>query len=178
MGTSGTTLCLACEALQREIGDLRAKVADLEGKLAKANKDSSNSSKPPSSDIVKPPRSKRKRKRKIGAQPGHPRHGRPSFEPDQVDKRINYTLPYCPDCGGHVAVSDELPRVVQQIEIVEKPTLVTEHCGLAYWCAHCQKLHYGVIDPAARKAGLFGPRLTALVASLKGLCHASSSTIR
>jgi transposase len=178
MGTSGTTLCPACEALQREIGDLRAKVADLEGKLAKANKDSSNSSKPPSSDIVKPPRSKRKRKRKIGAQPGHPRHDRPSFEPDQVDKRINYTLPYCPDCGGHVAVSDEPPRVVQQIEIVEKPTLVTEHCGIAYWCTHCQKLHYGVIDPAVRKAGLFGPRLTALVAFLKGLCHASFSTIR
>ena len=35
---------------------LEARVAELEAKLARATRNSSNSSKPPSSDIVKPPK--------------------------------------------------------------------------------------------------------------------------
>ena len=64
------------------------------------------------------------------------------------------------------------------MEIIATPTVVTEHQGLAYWCDHCQKLHVASLPDAVRKAGLFGPRLTALVAFMKGVCHASFSTIR
>src|SRR5260370_28815974 len=122
MTMSGTTPCSVCDALRKDIADLRAKLADVEGKLAKAQKDSGNSSKPPSSDIVKPPRPKSKRKRKIGAQPGHPQHKRTPFEADQVDERIDYAWPHCPDCGGPVEASDEPPRIVQQVAIIAKPT--------------------------------------------------------
>src|SRR6266481_6093886 len=163
MTTSRLTVCPACEAVRQENLDLRAKIADLESQLAKSRKNSGNSSKPPSSDIVKPPRPKGKRKRKLGAQPGHPRHQRPAFEPDQVDEHFDYSLAECPDCGGQLEASDEPPRVIQQVEIIEKPTTVSEHRGFAYWCAQCQKTHYAAIDPAVRRAGLFGPRLTALV---------------
>jgi transposase len=179
MVASGTTVCERCEALRQEVADLRAEMAQLKAKLAKSRKNSSNSSKPPSSDIVKPPRGRKgKRKRKLGGQPGHPRHERPPFEPDQVDKVIDYRLPGCPDCGGPVEPSDEPPRVVQQAEIVVKPTKVTEHRGLACWCAHCQKTHYARIPKAVRRAGLVGPRLTVLIAYLKSVCHCSFSTIR
>ena len=68
--------------------------------------------------------------------------------------------------------------MLQQVEITETPTLVTEHRGLAYWCPHCRKVHYAPMPEAVVKAGLFGPRLTALVAFMKGVCHASFSTIR
>jgi transposase len=44
--------------------------------------------------------------------------------------------------------------------------------------SHCQKFHYAPLPEAVVKAGLFGPRLTALVAFMKGVCHASFSTIR
>ena len=64
------------------------------------------------------------------------------------------------------------------MEIVAKPNIVTEHYALAYWCNHCQKLHAAQLPEAVKKAGLFGPRLTALVAFMKGVCHASFSTIR
>lgn len=178
MRASGTTICPACEAQRQEIAELRARLADLEAKLAKAQKNSSNSSKPPSSDIVKPPRPKSKRKRRIGAQPGHPRHRRTPLEAEQIDERIDYTWPHCPDCGGPVEASDEPPRIVQQVEILAKPTRVTEHRGVACWCSACQKTHYAPIDPAVRRAGLLGPRLTALVAFLKCVCHASFSTVR
>lgn len=49
---------------------------------------------------------------------------------------------------------------------------------MAYWCPHCRKLHYAPLPDAVVKAGLFGPRLTALVAFMKGVCHASFTTIR
>jgi transposase len=178
MAMSGTTTCPSCETQRQEIAELRARLADLEAKLAKAQKNSGNSSKPPSSDIVKPPRPKPTRKRKSGGQPGHPRHQRPPFEADQVDDCIEYTWPHCPDCGGPVEASDEPPRIVQQVEIIAKPTRVTEHRGVACWCAGCQKTHYAPIDPAVRRGGLLGPRLTALVAYLKCVCHASFSTVR
>ncbi|NLX59051.1 MAG: IS66 family transposase, partial [Phycisphaerae bacterium] len=56
--------------------ELEAHNASLESEIARLRKDSSNSHKPPSSDIVKPPAARRRRgkKRRIGGQPGHPRH--------------------------------------------------------------------------------------------------------
>ena len=181
MAMSGTTVCYRCAALQEEVAALKADKARLEAELAKARKTSRNSSKPPSSDIVKPPRPQAKNgndKRQQGAQPGHPRHERQPFEAGQIDDTIDYTLSGCPDCGGAVELSDQAPRVVQQVELLAKPTEVIEHRGLAYWCPKCQKTHYGAIDESIRQAGLTGPRLTTLIAYLKGACHCSFSTMR
>ena len=55
--------------------------------IARLKRDSSNSSKPPSSDIVKPKNKgtrRGKRKRKIGGQKGHPRHERIPFPADDI----------------------------------------------------------------------------------------------
>jgi transposase len=160
---------------------LRERVAELEAQLAAARKDSGNSSKPPSSDIVKPPKKRpkgRKKKRNRGGQAGHPQHVRPLFPPEQIDDTWNYTLDGCPDCKGPVDAADCPPRLVQQVEIVAKPMRIEEHRGLAYWCPTCQKLHYAPVPEEVTKAGLAGPRLTALVGFLKGACHCSFSTIR
>jgi transposase len=168
--------CPNCAALE-------ARVAALEAELAKARKNSANSSKPPSSDIVKPPRpgspkDKAMRKRKRGAQPGHPRHQRPPFSPEEIDERVDYRLSVCPDCGGKTTPLDLAPRVVQQVEIVAQPIHVSEHRAAACVCTRCRKTHYAEIPAAVRRAGLVGPRLTALVAFLKGGCHCSFTTIR
>jgi transposase len=166
--------------LEQENARLHEQVARLEQQLAAARKDSSTSSKPPSSDMVKPPKPPRKdgKKRERGGQPGHEQHLRTPFPPEAVNEFLPYTLDCCPDCGGTLVLSGRDPEVLQQVEISATPTLVTEHQGLAYWCPHCQKFHYGRIPDAVEKAGLFGPRLTALVAFMKGVCHASFSTIR
>lgn len=168
--------CERCAEHEKVIEELRARIARLE-------KNSGNSSKPPSSDIVKPTsqrkvRSGKRNKRKKGGQKGHPRHERPAFEESQIDQVFDYTLPACPDCGGPVQPTNDEPAIVQQVELKSAPVEITEHRGQACWCKRCQKTYRAPIDDAVRKAGLAGPRLTALVAFLKGGCHCSFTTIR
>jgi len=166
--------------LQAENAQLRARVAQLELLVAKLTKDSSTSSKPPSSDIVKPPRSKRTngRKRRRGGQPGHSRDERPDFPPDQIDRVHDYRLDSCPDCGSRLSSRQEPPRILQQVGLAEKLVEVHEHRSHARWCPRCEKLVFAPLPTEVRAAGLSEAGLTALVAYLKGVCHASFSTIR
>jgi transposase len=164
--------CPNCAALEQ-------RVAALEAQLAAAKKNSSNSSKPPSSDIVKPPRPGGKSsRRKRGAQPGHPRHERPPFAPEDITHPFDYCLSHCPDCGGKLMPAGVEPRVVQQVDLVAKPLEVSEHRGQAGFCRRCQTIHYAEIPAPIRRAGLVGQRLTVLVGFLKGGCHCSFTTIR
>lgn len=160
---------------------LEAKIAELEARLAKLEKNSSNSSKPPSSDIVKPAAAggkRRRSQRRRGAQPGHSKHERPAFLPDEIDRTRDYQFARCPECEGPLELWDEPARVVQQVEIVVRPTKVTEHRSRTCRCPRCEKEFVQPIPRPVRKAGLVGPRLTALVGYLKGACHCSFSTIR
>ena len=176
------------------VADLRAQVARLTGQLtgqskeidrlseqvAKLLKNSSNSSKPPSSDIVKPskPASRKKTKRKIGGQPGHAKHERPPFSSEEIDDVREYRLHCCPDCGGRVSTRPKETRVVQQVELAEKPVEIVEHRAEGCWCRRCKKVVYAPLPATVQQGGLLGPELTALVGYLKGVCHASFSTIR
>jgi transposase len=167
--------------LRNQIAELQKRIAELETALAKAKRNSTNSSKPPSSDIVKPPSDSGERgngQRHIGAQPGHPKHQRPPFPPEAITQTHDYKLDKCPACGGPLVAGSDAPRVIQQVEIVATPVRIEEHRGLAGWCPHCQKIHYAPLPAEVEKGGLCGVRLTTLVAYMKGGCHASFSTIR
>jgi transposase len=163
------------------VDQLRGEVAQLRAELAAAKKNSSNSSKPPSSDIVKKPKDKPKdgSKRKRGGQPNHPRQERDPFPDDQVDY-TELRCSECPDCHGPVVPSREPPKVLQQVDLM-LPTEMIAIVGVrshSCWCRRCRQLHYAPIDSAMLRAGLIGPRLTSLIAYLKGACHCSYSTIR
>lgn len=81
------------QLLTDEKQQLREHIKLLEEKIARLEKNSSNSSKPPSSDIINPkPENKKKRKRKIGGQKGHPKHRRPLFKASEIDKTIIHKL--------------------------------------------------------------------------------------
>ncbi len=167
--------------MEKRIEQQAQRISQLERELAKARKNSSTSSKPPSSDIVKPPKSLptgSQGKRKIGGQPGHPKHERPRFPPEAVDVSLAYTGCTCPECGRRGRRTQQAPRVIQQVEIVATPIEVTEHCAMAYECKRCGKIYYAPLPPTVEKGGLVGPRLTALIGFLKGACHMSFSTIR
>jgi len=167
--------------LEAEVTALRKRNAELEVEVARLLKNSSNSSKPPSSDIVKPPKPRPlsgRKKRRIGGQPGHPRHERVAFPPEQIDAIRTYKLDRCPDCGGRLKRLSQEDRVIQQVEIIRAPVTVTEHRAHAYFCTHCGKTHNAALPAPVAKGGLIGPNLTVIVAYLKGVCHASFSTIR
>jgi transposase len=189
MGTEATPSCPNCKRLQAQLDAVQAQLkalqvafAQLQAQLAAARKDSSTSSKPPSSDIVKspkPPPPKGQDKRRVGGQPGHPKHERALFPPELVNAGSHdYVLDLCPHCGQGLHPTTAAPRVVQQIEIHEVPLSLEEHCSHPGWCPHCQKLRYALLPLTIERGGLVGPRLTTLIAYLKGACHASFSTIR
>ena len=101
---------------------LQAVVEQLQKQLAAALKNSSNSSKPPSSDIVKPPKPQPpagQPRRKPGGQPGHTAHQRELFPPEMLAcAPTDYLLDACPGCGGHLHLTDAEPiQVVQQVDI-------------------------------------------------------------
>lgn len=173
--------CQGCAALTKVVEELRAEIAQLRAEVAAAKKNSSNSSKPPSSDIVKKPKERAKggRKRKRGAQPGHMRHEREPFPDHEVDYTELHCVE-CPDCHGPVVPSKLPPKVLQQVDL-PLPSEMINVVGFrshACWCKKCKQVHYAPIPEAERRAGLVRPRLTALIAYLKGACHCSYSTIR
>lgn len=165
--------------IQAIIDYYEARIAKLEAELAAARKTSATSSKPPSSDLVKPPAARRQpSKRKRGAQPGHPKHDRPPFGPEQITRIENHRLDCCPECGGAMELLETPIRVVQQVEVLAQPVQVVEHRSRVCRCGKCQREFVAPIPAEVQAAGLVGPRLTALVGYLKGACHCSFSTIR
>src|SRR5215218_5799074 len=190
MRTKGTVRCTNCrrlqarvDALEAELAALKLVVAQLGQQLAAARKDSSTSSKPPSSDIVKPPKPpppQGQDKRRIGGQPGHPKHERVAFPPESINGgAFDHRLDGCPSCGqGLRPMRTVPPRVVQQIDVREVPLSIQEHRSHPGWCPHCQKVYEAPLPPGIARGGLVGPSLTTLIAYLKGACQASFSTIR
>jgi transposase len=116
-------------AAEQQVQDLREKVRQLEDRLAR---DSRNSSQPPASDgLTKPPpRSLRpKTGRQPGGQPGHPGHTLPPVEkPDQVTVHPLHHCP-CGQCGG-VSLRGQPVLDYERRQVFDLPPLrltVTEH---------------------------------------------------
>lgn len=169
--------------LNDAIDSLQQALAQRDQLIARLSKNSSNSSKPPSSDIVKPAGGKANqkdgaRKRKIGGQPGHARNERPPFGKGQMDAFHDYNLACCPVCGGEVTLTSGAPNVIQQVELKEVTITREEHRSWPVWCERCQRVHFMEFPPEVVKAGLFKEKITALVAYMKQVCHASFTTIR
>jgi len=165
--------------LRQLLAELRAEVAELKSKLAAAQKNSRNSSKPPSSDITKPQAGKRKgKKRKIGAQIGHEAKFRSPIAADQIDEQQIYEpqSAIC-DCGGQFVAEPQSDRIRQQIDLPARPLRVREFRGKAYRCSKCGRHHYGQIPPEVLATGFVGPNLASVLAYLKIKSHASYTAL-
>jgi hypothetical protein len=109
---------------------------------------------------------------------GHPRHERVPFAADEIDDFPVYRDSECPCCGGLLHDVDLAPQTLQEVDIEEILIRVREHRSIAQQCSDCHQLHFASFPPELVRAGLVGPRLTALVGFLKGACHMSFSAIR
>jgi transposase len=164
--------------LQREIRQLREDNQRLQDQIARWKRDSSNSSKPPSSDIVKPQKKgtrRGRRQRKIGGQKGHPRQERIPFAPEDIGPILPYELSP-KQAQGLVPLEEWF--VLQQVDLVEKPCVVAEHRARKYLDPRTGRIVIAPLPVAVKAAGLVGPKLSALAAYQKGDCHMSYSTIQ
>ena len=161
--------------LRAQLAVALARIAELEEKLRQA---SSNSSKPPSSDM---PWNKRHPKKKPtgrtpGAQPGRERTPRPLVPAEQVTERVVCTPTACDGCGGAVRGRDPAPRRIQTFELPKVVPVVTEYELHTLPCLRCGR-RTCARPPAGADIAVFGPRVEATVAVLAGVYRLSKRSI-
>ena len=156
----------------RVIAELRVRVAALEAENAELKRrlgmNSTNSSKPPSSDspFVKPtPRSLRGRSgRKPGGQPGHP--GSTLALVADPDERKRHEPGPCTGCGADLTSAPEVGMERRQVFDLPPMTVqVTEHQLIARRCA-CGATTCGSAPETVAAPVQYGPRITAIVVYL------------
>jgi transposase len=150
------------EELWVEVAALRAENAELKRRLGM---DSTNSSKPPSSDspFVKPaPKSlRRKSGRKPGGQPGHP--GSTLALIDNPNTRVRHEPGPCVGCGASLADAPEAGLERRQVFDLPPITVrVTEHQLIARRCA-CGTTTCGTAPDGVAAPVQYGPRITAII---------------
>jgi len=164
--------------LRLVIERLEQRVHQLELELARSKKDSSNSSKSPSSDIVKPSKKRgaagKRTKAKRGGQPGHKRKLREPLPPERIDQQIIYEMNADDVRELGLTPTDDF-EIVQHIELLDLPIHVTEHRLRKYLDRHGETILPHVPELADRP--IFGPRMLSMIGWLKSRAHCSYSTI-
>jgi transposase len=156
--------------MDRQIGQLTARVERLERELAK---NSRNSSRPPSSDPPaakkgKPARPKGRSGKRQGAQPGHEGHGRELLPTMAVDEVVVHWPAGC--ACGHVFLEAERVAVGESVrhqveDLPQISTIVIEHQCPRVCCPDCGQRPRATL-PAQVAASAFGPRLQAAIATV------------
>ena len=163
------------QVLSHQTQELKAEIAKLQEQL---NLNSSNSSKPSSSDGPKQKIVKGKPKekgRKRGGQKGHEGHRRELLPIEQVDEIIEHKPERCAGCGNQLQGSDPTPYRHQVTELPPIEPYVTEHQIHSLKCACCGKKNRGQLPEA--EISQFGPNLVALMALLMGVYRLSKRQV-
>lgn len=178
--------CPNCAKLQKRVEELEALVLKLSAKIdeltARLNQNSSNSSKPPSSDAPwrKPGSDRPSTGRKPGGQAGHPGHCRVRLPHQRVTRTVNYVPDTCEGCHAplpkEAGPSDPPPTWHQVAELPAQAAEVTEHLGHARTCRCCGRRTRAQIPPEIQ-AHTIGPNLAATLSYLSGRCHDSKRNV-
>ena len=157
---------------------LTARVVELEAQVARLSRNSTNSSKPPSSDPPGVDRASQKPSgRKRGGQPGHKPSSRKLLPPDKVDVVVPLIPKTCDQCGADLHGHDPEPHRHQVIEVPPITPLVTEYQKHALGCDECGAVTRAEL-PIGVPMGSFGPRLSAMLAILTAKYRLSKRSVR
>jgi transposase len=163
-------------AMQVQIAELETRVGGLEARL-KLN--STNSSKPPSSDPIgmkrRPPAPPSKKKR--GGQPGHRKAQRNLVPPEKVRETFDCKPDACRRCGQELAGDDPEPVIHQVAELPRIEPVVDEYRLHRLTCPACRATTCGRL-PLGVPTGCFGPYLQAVLAMFAGAYRLSKRQIR
>ena len=171
---------LTLDAALRLIGELRAlveqqartiaqqaqRIAALEERL---RKDSSNSSKPPSSDGPgkKPYPPKKPSGRKRGGQPGHTKHERTLLPVEKARSVTDVKPRGCARCGAALTGDDPCPTRHQVVDLPPIESVFDEWRLHALWCAPCDQTTVAELPAGVSSLG-YGPGVDAMVGQLAG----------
>lgn len=150
----------------QEIAFLKARVSELERRLGL---DSSNSSKPPSSDGLRkkptPKSLRRNGKNPSGGQKGH--KGSTLNQVEHPDEVVLHRLHVCPDCSCNLETSPSNYTIKRQVfDIPPMATFVTEHQAETKVCNHCQKRVVASFPEEVTAPAQYGERVKAMAVYL------------
>src|SRR3954447_22615540 len=153
-------------AVAAVVQSLEQRIAELEERV---NKNSTNSSKPPSSD---PPSVKRRPPtpasgKERGGQPGHRHHPRALVPTEQLRQVIECKPPECRCCGDELLGDDPEPIRHQFAEVPPVRPVVDEYRLHRLHCPRCRTSTCAALPPGV-PTGAFGPRLRAILSVLAG----------
>ena len=152
------------------------RIAALEARI---DQNSSNSSKPPSTEPLhvkrKPPRPTSKKPR--GGQPGHERHSRELVPAGQLTDAVEIKPPACTGCGHALDGHDPEPFRHQVAELPEIRPEVVEYRLHRLTCPSCGAANRAKL-PADVPRGAFGPRLQAWAGLLSGAYRLSKRQVQ
>jgi transposase len=163
------------------ISELEKEIERLKREIAELKLNSTNSSKPPSSDGLAGPQRARCRKRvnpskrKPGGQPGHPGRYRKPVAAERVSETVLLLPDRCGGCGAGLPEDVRQNRRVgepRRHQVVELPPIeahVIEYQCLKVRCPDCGVETRAELPEEARPQT--GPRLTALIAYLTVGCR-------
>jgi transposase len=157
-----TALQREIEVLRAENAALRQEVADLRRQL---DKNSSNSSKPPSSDgLSKPPRvaggTRGKSGKRSGGQTGHGGATlKQAAKPDVIERHEAEARRHC-----LAGLTGAMITGVEKRQVFDQPAArldVTEHQAMIYRCAHCRGRTTAAFPEGVASPAQYGPRVRA-----------------
>lgn len=163
------------DELERTVAALEEQVQELKAQLAQ---NSTNSSKPPSSDppgMVRP--GKKAKGRNRGGQPGHRGHHRQMLPPERVDEVVRHRPAECAHCKASLAEGEaEGGQAHQTVELPPIRVWVTEHRMESVRCPQCGEVTRAEL-PREVGGKHFGPRLSALGGLLAGYYRMSRRSV-
>jgi transposase len=152
------------QRLCQHLSQLQAEVEQLQEALRKiGNRNSDNSSQPPSAEAHKKKSKEiKQRQKKQGPKYGHEGTTRNGF--GYIDHTVELLLEHCLNCGSAVErVRDTPVRRHQIAELVEKPVEVWEYQRPCYQCRVCRWQGYAELPLGCREDFSYGAWLSSLV---------------
>lgn len=149
------------------ITNLNAMTARINALETRLNKDSHNSSKPPSTDgFQRKPKSLRQMGGKVGGQPGHP--GKTLKRLAHCDHTVIHPIAtHCDVCGSQIPLND-ISLSTETRQVIDLPPIqleVTAHRVEIALC-RCGKFHTGVFPIGLTQAVQYGAQIKAAVVYL------------